>query len=58
VGVYIYEPENIAIRNRNITEYGSETGKWCVQEGKTQEGNVGTWDRNRKKNKNRNLNWD
>ena len=24
MGVYIYESESIAIRNRNITEYGSE----------------------------------
>jgi len=27
VGVYIYESESIAIRNRNISEYGSEHRK-------------------------------
>jgi len=34
VGVYIYKSESIAIRNRNISEYGSEHRKQCVQEGK------------------------
>ena len=34
VGVYIYKSESIAIRNRNILEYGSEHRKRCVQEGK------------------------
>ena len=27
MGIYIYESESIAIRNRNITEYGSELRK-------------------------------
>jgi len=34
VGVYIYECESIAIRNRNIMDYGLEHRKWCVQQGK------------------------
>ena len=55
MGVYIYESESIAIRNRNITEYGSEHRKavWIARECY-----AGTHDRNRNKNRNRNRNWD
>jgi len=58
VGVYIYESESIAIRNRNISEYGSEHRKTVCTGRETQECYVGTWDRNRNKNKNWNWNWD
>jgi len=58
VGVYIYESENIAIRNRNISEYRSEYRKVVCTGRETQECDVGTWDRNRNNNKNRNWNWD
>jgi len=58
VGVYIYESESIAIRNRNISEYRSEHRKRCVQEGKHRnamsEHGTGTGTRI----KNRNWNWD
>ena len=58
MGVYIYESESIAIRNRNITEYRSEHRKAVCTGRETQECDVGTWDRNRNKSKNRNWNWD
>jgi len=57
VGVYIYESESIAIRNWNISEYGSEHRKAVCTGRKTQECYVGTRDRNRNKNKNRNWYW-
>jgi len=57
-GVYIYESENIAIRNRNISEYGSEHRKVVGTGRETQECYVRAWDRNRKMNKDRNWNWD
>src|SRR5882724_1605382 len=57
-GVYIYESESIAIRNRNISEYRSEHRKAVCKGRETQECYVGTQDRNRNKNKNRNRNWD
>src|SRR5882724_738821 len=57
VGVYIYDSESIAIRNRNISEYISENRKAMCTGRETQECYVGTWDRNRNKNKNRNWNW-
>jgi len=47
VGVYIYESESIAIRNWNISEYGSEHRKAMCTGRVTQECYVGTWDRNR-----------
>src|SRR5882724_13510527 len=46
VGVYIYESESIAIRNRNILEYGSEHRKVMCTGRETQECYVGTQDRN------------
>jgi len=52
VGVYIYESESIAIRNRNILEYGSEQQESDVYSKGTQECYVGTQDRNW------NWNWD
>jgi len=58
VGVYIYKSENIAIRNRNITEYGSEHRKVMCKARETHECYVGTWNRNRNKIRNRNWNWD
>jgi len=58
VGVYIYESEDIAIRNRNISEYGSEHRKSVCTGRETQEFNVRTQDRNRNMNKNRNWDWD
>jgi len=54
-GIYIYESESIAIRNRNITEYGLEHRKIMCTARETQECYVGTWNRNR--NKIRNRNW-
>ena len=36
-GVYIYESENIGIRNRNISEYGSEHRKAVCTGRETQE---------------------
>jgi len=57
-GVYIYKSESIAIRNRNILEYGLEHRKVVCTGRETQECDVRTQDRNRKKNKNRNWNWD
>jgi len=48
----IYESENIAIRNRNITEFGSEHRKAMCTARETQECYVGT--RNRIRNRNRN----
>jgi len=55
VGVYIYESESIAIRNRNIVEYGIGT----QESGVYRKGNTGllcqNMDRNRNKNKNRKL---
>ena len=57
-GVYIYESESIAIRNRNISEYRSEHRKAVCTGRETQECDVVTWDRNRNKNKNRNRNRD
>ena len=57
-GVYIYESESIAIRNRNITEYGSEHRKAVCTARETQECYVETRDRNRNKIRNRNRNWD
>ena len=56
MGVYIYESESIAIRIRNISEYGSEHRKVVCTGRETQECYVGTWDRNRNKTKNRNRN--
>jgi len=56
-GLYIYESEDIAIRNRNISEYGSEHRKVVCTGRETQECNVGTQDRNRNRNKNKNRNW-
>ena len=56
MGVYIYKSESIAIRNRNISEYGSEYRKVMCTARETQECYVGTQDRNR--NKIRNWNWD
>ena len=47
-GVYIYGSENIAIRNRNITEFGSEHRKAMCTARETQECYVRTWNRNRK----------
>ena len=47
VGFYIYESESIAIRNRNIMEYGSEHRKVMCTARETQECYVRTWDRNR-----------
>jgi len=44
-GVYIYESESIAIRNWNISEYGSEHRKAMCTGRVTQECYVGTWDR-------------
>ena len=44
--------ESIAIRNRNIMEYGSEHRKAVCTARETQECYVGTW------NRNRNWNWD
>jgi len=41
-GVYIYESESIAIRNRNISEYGSEHRKAVCTGRETQECYVGT----------------
>jgi len=58
VGVYIYESESIAIRNRNISEYGSEHRKAMCTRRETQECYVRTQDRDRNKNRNRNRNWD
>jgi len=58
VGVYIYDSDNIAIRNRNISEYRLEHRKAVCTGRETQECNVRAWDRNRNKNKNRNWNWD
>ena len=52
VGVYIYESESIAIRNRNILEYRLEHRKAMCTARETQECYVGTRDRNR------NRNWD
>jgi len=40
--VYIYESESIAIRNRNISEYGSEHRKAVCTGRETQECYVGT----------------
>ena len=54
MGVYIYESESIAIRNRNISKYGSENRKVMCTARETQECYVGTWDRNRNNNRNRN----
>src|SRR5882724_10381346 len=48
-GVYIYESENIAIRNRNITEFGLEHRKAMCTARETQEWDVGKWNRNRNK---------
>jgi len=50
-GVYIYESEDIAIRNRNILEYRSEHRKVVCTGRETQECDVGTQDRNRNNNK-------
>ena len=52
MGVYIYESENIAIRNRNIMEFRSEHRKVMCTARETHECNVGT------QNRNRNKNWD
>ena len=49
MGVYIYESEDIAIRNRNILEYGSEHRKAMSTGRETQECDVRTWDRNKNK---------
>ena len=49
-GLYIYESESIAIRNRNISEYGSEHRKVVCTGRETQECYVGTQNRNRNKN--------
>ena len=57
-GFYIYESESIAIRNRNISEYGSEHRKVMCTAREAQECYVGTQDRSRNKNRNRNRNWD
>ena len=57
-GVYIYKSENIAIRNRNITVFGSEHRKVMCTARETQECDVRTQNRNRNKNKNRKWNWD
>src|SRR5882724_11806808 len=57
-GVYIYESESIAIRNRNITEYRLEHRKAVCTARETQECYVRTWDRNRNKIRNWNWNWD
>jgi len=46
-GPYIMSPESIAIRNRNIAEYGSEHRKVMHTGRETQECYVGTRDRNR-----------
>ena len=46
-GGHIYKSESIAIRNRNISEYGSEHRKVVCTGRETQECYVGTWDRNR-----------
>src|SRR5882724_6276366 len=56
-GLYIYESESIAIRNRNILEYGSEHRKAVCTGREIQECYVRARDRNRNKNKNRNWNW-
>ena len=58
VGVYIYESESIAIRNRKISEYGLEHRKAMCTARETQECYVRTWDRNRNKNRNWNWKWD
>jgi len=58
VGVYIYESESIAIRNRNIMEYGSEHRKAVCTARETQEYYIRTWNRNRNKIRNRNWKWD
>jgi len=42
LGVYIYESESIAIRNRNISEYGLEHRKAVCTGRETQECYVGT----------------
>src|SRR5882724_10199332 len=57
-GVYIYESENIAIRNRNILEYRLEHRTVVCTGRETQECYVRTWHWNRNKHKNRNWNWD
>src|SRR5882724_5026604 len=49
VRVYIYKSENIAIRNKNISEYGSEHRKVMCTGRETQECYVGTRNRNRNK---------
>ena len=46
MGVYIYESESIAIRNRNISEYRSEHRKAVCTGRETQECYVRTRDRN------------
>ena len=51
-GVYIYESEGIAIRNRNIMEYRLEHRKVMCTAREAQECYVGTQDRNW------NWNWD
>ena len=58
MGVNIYRSENIAIRNRNITEFGLEHRKAVCTGRETQECCVGTWNRNRNMIRNRNWNWD
>jgi len=50
--------ESIAIRYRNITEYGSEHRKVVCTARETQECYAGTWNRNWNKIRNCNWNWD
>jgi len=50
VGVYIYESESIAIRNRKISEYGLEHRKVMCTARETQECYVGIQNRNRNRN--------
>ena len=49
--MYIYESESIAIRNRNIMEYRLEHRKVVCTARETQECYVGTWNRNRNRNR-------
>ena len=48
-GGLLYKSESIAIRNRNIMEYGLEHRKAVYTARKTQECYVRTWNRNRNK---------
>jgi len=57
VGVYIYGSENIAIRNRNITEFGLEHRNAMSGTQNRNRNKIRTGTRLRNRNKIRNRNW-